>query len=34
VKSQWLGQDLFDELMAGQEALGAVRNALDFEERC
>ena len=24
VKPQWLGQSLFDELMAGQQALGAV----------
>jgi hypothetical protein len=29
VKSQWLGQHLYDELMAGQQALGAVSIFLD-----
>jgi hypothetical protein len=29
VKPQWLGQHLFDELMAGQQALGAVRVVSD-----
>ena len=30
VKPQWLGQPLFDELMAGQNALGAVSTANSF----